>query len=306
MDGRAGGCRPRPRACAPELASAGREAWARRRQRLALLEAALPGQGTLLLLVFPLLVLLLLFLNLANTEESGERGAVVSGAALLRRAPVPSPRGHLPARPRAGGGPGRGCPQCWACGDPRAPRQGRSDARFAGRCTTASGGWRRPSAGTRARLQRDERGLGAFLRRGWPLPRPSCGFAQGRRPYPGPGHCGAVLLHCDSVPGRKGWASSDGPRCCSPMRSAAGCDLEGQYQKAVTAEGHSRQRHRETSRCQAQRVSPRRTLLPIMWGHTYLPWGLTSTADPGNKTLPRAMCTLLEGALLPLSQVKGL
>ena len=61
----------------PVLRVASGEARAQRsRQRLALLEAALPSQGILLLLVFPLLVLLLLFLHLGRrVKESRERGS---------------------------------------------------------------------------------------------------------------------------------------------------------------------------------------------------------------------------------------
>lgn len=171
----------------PELRVASGEARARRgRQRLALLEAALPGQGTLLLLVFPLLVLLLLFLHLGRrVKESVERG---SRGQRRPRCPGwdPCPR-HSPAKPRAGGVPGQGCPRRWPCG---APRRGRSGARFGGRCT-ASGGWRRPSEGTRARLRRDECGRGVAYSRGWPLSRLSRGLSQDRGPYPGPGRFGA-------------------------------------------------------------------------------------------------------------------
>lgn len=99
---------------------------------------------------------------------------------------------HLPERPLAGGGPRRGCPPRWACGAPHDPQRGRSGARCGGRCMEASEGWRRPSAGTAARLRRDERGRGVAHTRGWPLPGPLWGLSQGRRPYPGPGRCGAV------------------------------------------------------------------------------------------------------------------
>lgn len=181
----------------PELRGpASREAWARRgRQRLALLEAALPGQGTLFLLIFPLLVLLLLFLHLVRKErgcgEVGSRGQR-RPSVLPGWAPCPHLQGHLPVRPPACGGPGRGCPPRWACGAPHDPRTGCSGARCGGHCMAVSEGWRRPSVGTPARLQRDECGRGVAHTQGRPLTGPFWGLSQGRRPYPGPGHCEAV------------------------------------------------------------------------------------------------------------------
>lgn len=198
MNGRLAGLAvagPAPLLGPPVLHVASGEARAQRsRQRLALLEAALPGQGTLLLLVFPLLVLLLLFLHLGRrvkeSRERGSRGQRRPSSPHWSRVPTCA-ASHSPARPRAGGGPGRGCPRRWPCGDPRAPRRGRSGARFGGHCT-ASAGWRRLSAGTGARLRRDDCGRGAVHWRGWPLPRPSRGLSLGRGPYPGPGRFGAV------------------------------------------------------------------------------------------------------------------
>lgn len=64
---------PRP----PELRAGGEPRSDRRWQRLALLEVPFAGQGALFLLVFPLLVLLLLFLHLeakdGREEEEEEK-----------------------------------------------------------------------------------------------------------------------------------------------------------------------------------------------------------------------------------------
>lgn len=107
-----------------------------------------------------------------------------------RTCPHPS-GGHSPAPLPAGGGPTRGCRRHWACVAPRAPRTGCSGARSEGRYK-ALVGWRRLSAGTRARLQRDECGRGVAQAPGWPLPGPLWGVSQGRCSYPGPGRFGAV------------------------------------------------------------------------------------------------------------------
>lgn len=161
-------------------------------QRLALLEAAFAGQGALFLLVFPLLVLLLLFLHLEERDgsEEDERLAAPLCSSLDATCSHLS-CGHSPAWLPAGGAPMRGCHRRRACAALGAPRMGCSGARSEGRYK-ASGGWRRPSAGTLARLQRDECGRGVARARGWPLPGPSWGVSQGRCPYPGPCRCGAV------------------------------------------------------------------------------------------------------------------
>lgn len=90
----------------PVLRVASGEARAqRRRQRLALLEAALPGQGTLFLLVFPLLVLLLLFLHLGRrVKESRERR---SRGQRRRSSPAQEPGPHLRRQPLTGEASGR-------------------------------------------------------------------------------------------------------------------------------------------------------------------------------------------------------
>ena len=90
----------------PVLRVASGEARAQRsRQRLALLEAALPSQGILLLLVFPLLVLLLLFLHLGRrVKESRERGSRGQ-----RRLSFPLAPEFCPYLPWFGGGEREGC-----------------------------------------------------------------------------------------------------------------------------------------------------------------------------------------------------
>lgn len=55
-----------------------------------------------------------------------------------------------------------------------------------------------------------------------------------------------------------------------------------------------------TIHAKPREASPR-TLTPVRWGHNCLPWGLTSTADPGKETPPRAMSRTAGGPPLPLS-----
>lgn len=162
-----GGAEPRPPVLSP-----GREPGSHRRwQRLALLEAALAGQGALFLLIFPLLVLLLLFLHLEARDRSVEEERSAALALQPGRACPHLRCGHSPEQLPAGGGPMRGCRRHRACVARRAPRTGCSGARSEGRYK-ALAGWRRLSVGTLARLQRDECGRGAAQARGWPLPGP--------------------------------------------------------------------------------------------------------------------------------------
>lgn len=46
--------------------------------------------------------------------------------------------------------------------------------------------------------------------------------------HPAPCHSQTASLHSGCAPGRTGWASSAGPRCCSPMGSAASSGLWGE------------------------------------------------------------------------------
>lgn len=96
-----------------ELRAGGEPRSDRRWQRLALLEVPFAGQGALFLLVFPLLVLLLLFLHRRGFQPAARQRGAATGAGLAplwalpgRGAAVRAPRGAT-RRQGAGGGRAR-------------------------------------------------------------------------------------------------------------------------------------------------------------------------------------------------------
>lgn len=96
--------------------------------------------------------------------------------------------------------------------------------------------------------------------------------------------------------------SSGDLQCCSPRHSAAGCDLGEEHRVKLVSLGRGIGGDQVLSPCQAQGFSPRRTVPPNHAGTTLvLSESWTSTADPGNKTLVRAIFLMLQGPRLPIS-----
>lgn len=219
--------------CPPELRGrTGRESRARRgRQRLTLLEAALPGQGTLLLLILPLLVLLLLFLHLVrkgmDSGEARSRGQwrLCSGSRLS--VPTCSPparplatyrRGLWPAADRGGAAHRAGLAAL-----PTIPRGGAA--------VHAAGGaaWRRQRAGGgRARAQRHGCGgmsaVGVWpTREAGPCPAPCGGSPRAAAPTLVPavaGQCDCTATPCQEGEGGRHETVHDAALPCAQLQAA--------------------------------------------------------------------------------------